>query len=115
LQQFLNLNIWLVNLNILEMKIQDVMEDDELKFGPNGGLVFSMEFLIENSEWLEVSQSRSSTIMLYALILNKLNPIPYPNLYFVWIYNGQKVSDFSNLGQQHMVHFLNTIINQSNA
>ena len=31
------------------------MEDEELKFGPNGGLVFSMEFLIENSEWLEVS------------------------------------------------------------
>jgi hypothetical protein len=30
------------------------MEDEELKFGPNGGLVFSMEFLIENSEWLEV-------------------------------------------------------------
>jgi hypothetical protein len=30
------------------------MEDDELKFGPNGGLVFSMEFLMENTEWLEV-------------------------------------------------------------
>ena len=25
-----------------------------MKFGPNGGLVFSMEFLIENTEWLEV-------------------------------------------------------------
>jgi hypothetical protein len=36
------------------MYFQDVMEDEELKFGPNGGLVFSMEFLIENSEWLEV-------------------------------------------------------------
>jgi hypothetical protein len=30
------------------------MEDDELKFGPNGGLIFSMEFLMENTEWLEV-------------------------------------------------------------
>ena len=30
------------------------MEDEEMKFGPNGGLVFSMEFLIENTEWLEV-------------------------------------------------------------
>ena len=29
------------------------MEDDELRFGPNGGLVFAMEFLMENSEWLE--------------------------------------------------------------
>ena len=34
------------------------MEDEELKFGPNGGLVFSMEFLIENSEWLEVRSGR---------------------------------------------------------
>ena len=24
------------------------MDDDELKFGPNGGLVFCMEFLLEN-------------------------------------------------------------------
>ena len=29
------------------------MEDEELKFGPNGGLVFCMEFLLENMEWLE--------------------------------------------------------------
>ena len=29
------------------------MEDEELKFGPNGGLVFAMEFLLENQEWLE--------------------------------------------------------------
>lgn len=35
------------------IQLDDVMEDEELKFGPNGGLVFSMEFLIENSEWLE--------------------------------------------------------------
>jgi len=35
------------------IQVDDVMEDDELKFGPNGGLVFSMEFLLENMEWLE--------------------------------------------------------------
>lgn len=33
--------------------IEDVMEDDELKFGPNGGLVFAMEYLNENADWLE--------------------------------------------------------------
>lgn len=32
--------------------VQDTMEDEELHFGPNGGLVFCLEFLIENSEWL---------------------------------------------------------------
>lgn len=32
--------------------VQDTMEDEELHFGPNGGLVFCIEFLIENSEWL---------------------------------------------------------------
>ena len=29
------------------------MEDEELKFGPNGGLVFCLEFLLENISWLE--------------------------------------------------------------
>nr|QBH74276.1 hypothetical protein [Aphelinus abdominalis] len=33
--------------------VDDAMEDEELKFGPNGGLVFCMEFLIENLSWLE--------------------------------------------------------------
>lgn len=32
--------------------LDDAMEDDELNYGPNGGLVFCLEFLIENSEWL---------------------------------------------------------------
>ena len=32
---------------------QDAMDDEELRFGPNGGLVFCMEFLLENLEWLE--------------------------------------------------------------
>jgi len=35
------------------IQVDDVMEDEELKFGPNGGLVFAMEFLLENMEWLE--------------------------------------------------------------
>ncbi|KAJ8681183.1 hypothetical protein QAD02_016970 [Eretmocerus hayati] len=33
--------------------VDDAMEDDELRFGPNGGLVFCMEFLIENLTWLQ--------------------------------------------------------------
>lgn len=32
--------------------LDDAMEDEDMKFGPNGGLVFCMEYLIENSEWL---------------------------------------------------------------
>lgn len=32
--------------------VQDTMEDEELHFGPNGGLVFCMEYLLENSDWL---------------------------------------------------------------
>jgi len=35
------------------IQLEDVMEDEEMKFGPNGGLVFSMEFLLENTEWLQ--------------------------------------------------------------
>ena len=29
------------------------MEDTDLRFGPNGGLVFCLEFLLENLDWLE--------------------------------------------------------------
>lgn len=29
------------------------MEDEEMHFGPNGALVFCMEFLLENLPWLE--------------------------------------------------------------
>lgn len=32
--------------------VQDPMEDEELQFGPNGGLVFCIEYLLENSDWL---------------------------------------------------------------
>ena len=35
------------------IQVDDVMEDEELRFGPNGGLVFAMEFLLENLDWLE--------------------------------------------------------------
>lgn len=35
------------------IQLDDAMEDDELRFGPNGGLVFCMEYLVENSSWLE--------------------------------------------------------------
>lgn len=32
--------------------VDDVMEDRELNFGPNGALVFAMEHLLENLDWL---------------------------------------------------------------
>jgi GPN-loop GTPase len=32
--------------------LDDVMEDDELLYGPNGGLVYCIEYLIKNSTWL---------------------------------------------------------------
>jgi len=35
------------------IQLDDVMEDEEMKFGPNGGLVFSMEFLLQNTDWLQ--------------------------------------------------------------
>ncbi|XKL64228.1 hypothetical protein PGB90_004314 [Kerria lacca] len=33
--------------------VDDAMEDDEMQFGPNGGLIFCMEYLTENLEWLK--------------------------------------------------------------
>lgn len=33
------------------IKLEDIMEDDEL--GPNGGILYAMEELEENMEWLE--------------------------------------------------------------
>lgn len=35
------------------ISLDDVMDDDELRFGPNGGLVFCIEYLLENSDWLQ--------------------------------------------------------------
>nr|AEE61894.1 unknown [Dendroctonus ponderosae] len=34
------------------IQVQDTMEDEELHFGPNGGLVFCIEYLLENADWL---------------------------------------------------------------
>nr|QBH74292.1 hypothetical protein [Thermobia domestica] len=33
--------------------LDDAMEDEDLRFGPNGGLVFCMEYLLQNLDWLE--------------------------------------------------------------
>ncbi|XP_064827226.1 GPN-loop GTPase 3-like [Oncorhynchus masou masou] len=33
----------------------DVMEDESVRFGPNGGLVFCMEYFANNFDWLEES------------------------------------------------------------
>ncbi|XP_056146364.1 GPN-loop GTPase 3 [Lampris incognitus] len=35
------------------IQVDDVMEDESLRFGPNGGLVFCMEFFANNFDWLE--------------------------------------------------------------
>ncbi|KAI4473272.1 hypothetical protein M0802_016207 [Mischocyttarus mexicanus] len=35
------------------IELDDAMEDEQMRYGPNGGLVFCMEYLIENSTWLE--------------------------------------------------------------
>lgn len=32
--------------------LDDAMQDEDLHYGPNGGLVFCLEYLIENSTWL---------------------------------------------------------------
>ena len=32
---------------------KDAMEDEELRLGPNGSLVFCWEFLLENMDWLQ--------------------------------------------------------------
>lgn len=33
--------------------LDDAMEDESLRFGPNGGLVFCMEYLAKNFDWLQ--------------------------------------------------------------
>lgn len=35
------------------IQLDDAMEDEELHYGPNGGLVFCIEHLIENADWLK--------------------------------------------------------------
>ena len=35
------------------IQLDDAMEDPDLRFGPNGGLVFCMEFLAQNLHWLD--------------------------------------------------------------
>lgn len=35
------------------IQIDDAMEDEELHYGPNGALVFCLEYLMEHSSWLQ--------------------------------------------------------------
>lgn len=35
------------------IQLDDAMEDEELHYGPNGGLVFCVEYLLENPDWLK--------------------------------------------------------------
>ncbi|XP_078277735.1 GPN-loop GTPase 3 [Rhinoraja longicauda] len=42
-----------VSADIRELiQVDDVMEDDSLRFGPNGGLIFCMEYFANNFDWL---------------------------------------------------------------
>lgn len=34
------------------INLDDAMDDEELHYGPNGGLIFCLEFLLENADWL---------------------------------------------------------------
>ncbi|EZA49630.1 hypothetical protein DMN91_006109 [Ooceraea biroi] len=48
------------------IQLDDVMEDEDLNFGPNGGLIFCMEYLIENISWLqEKLNDRSECYMIF--------------------------------------------------
>eukprot|EP00794_Sanderia_malayensis_P015616 gene15615-17190_t len=35
------------------VELEDVMEAEDMRLGPNGGLIFCMEYLVENLDWLE--------------------------------------------------------------
>ena len=35
------------------INVSDAMQDEDLRLGPNGGLVFCMEYLAENFDWLQ--------------------------------------------------------------
>ena len=35
------------------ISVDDVMEDEDLHFGPNGGLMFAMQYLVDNLDWLD--------------------------------------------------------------
>jgi GPN-loop GTPase len=83
----LNRNVFIINLdpanenltydceiNIYELiNVDDVMRNCNL--GPNGGLLFAIEFLEENFDWLEFK-------------LNNLSK-KYPNAYFLFDFPGQ--------------------------
>ena len=36
-----------------KISVDDVMEDEALRLGPNGGLVYCMEHLAQNFDWLQ--------------------------------------------------------------
>jgi len=43
-----------VSVDIRELvDVDDVMEAEDLRLGPNGGLVFCMEYLVQNLDWLK--------------------------------------------------------------
>lgn len=46
-------NVRIFSVLLISHQVEDVMEDESLRLGPNGGLVFCWEFLLDNPEWLQ--------------------------------------------------------------
>jgi len=61
-------NYW-KNLDIIDIrkliKLEDVIK--ELSLGPNGGLIFCIEYLIDNMNWLEDQINLSKNILFFDL------------------------------------------------
>ena len=61
--------------------VEDVME--ELGLGPNGALIYCMEYLLQNMDWLEDELDKSSLMMMniwYWIALGKLSYTRTPQL-----------------------------------
>ena len=50
------------------VQLEDAMEADDLNYGPNGGLIFCMEYLTQHDgmEWLKVRWSTSPSTMAWS-------------------------------------------------
>ena len=61
------------------ISLQDVMEEMEL--GPNGGLVYCFEFLLNNLDWLDEEIGDYNDEYLILIVLDKSNYIPIYQYY----------------------------------
>lgn len=58
------------------IQLDDAMDDEELHYGPNGGLIFCLEFLLENVEWLKNGKLNSHSEEHYEILINLQHWIP---------------------------------------